>query len=116
MNFASEFQYQMVCRTPPFAVASSLILNFPQTNRASLHTHHARDRPHAGRPVRQPDRRQVLGGHLRRARLVYCWEAHAYALTSKLARSKPCLRPGMVRRAWQGTVSLGPHWDVYVPL
>jgi hypothetical protein len=28
----------------------------------------ARDRPHPGRPVRQPDRCQVLGGYLRRAR------------------------------------------------
>ena len=31
-------------------------------------TQHARNRPHPGRPVRQPNRRQVLGGRLRRAR------------------------------------------------
>ncbi len=39
------------------------------TNRRSTHTRsHEGDRSHPGRPVRQPDRRQVLGDHQRRAR------------------------------------------------
>eukprot|EP00969_Alexandrium_andersonii_P336999 14895300-Alexandrium_andersonii.AAC.1 len=56
-------------RTPPLElllrprnpIRPALAAARPQLSRSS----HARARAHPGRPVRQPDRRQVLGGHLR---------------------------------------------------
>ena len=42
--------------------------SFRNANSADLRRQDARDPPHPGRPVRQPDRGQVLGGGLRRAR------------------------------------------------